>query len=81
VETMMGYDMMGGGMGNWMLLSMVVSFLAILGLVLLVAWGVQWIGKGGPGRTEDSALEILKKRYARGEISKEEYEEKKRDLA
>jgi putative membrane protein len=28
----------------------------------------------------DSALEVLKKRYARGEISKEEYEEKRKDI-
>ncbi len=76
---MMGNGMMGGEMGIWMLLGMVFWILLIVGMVLLVVWVVQKAMGGGAGRTE-SALEILKKRYARGEVSKEEYEEKKRDL-
>lgn len=38
---------------------------------------------GSTGAHDDrgSAMEILKRRYAQGDISKEEYEEKKRDLA
>lgn len=48
----------------------------IVGVVLAVKW---FIGQGFSNR-EDSALEILKKRYARGELSKQEFEERKRDL-
>ncbi len=77
---MMGNGMMGGGMGIWMLLGIVFWILLIVGIVLLVVWVVQKAMGGGADRLEESALEILKKRYARGEISKEEYEEKKRDL-
>ena len=73
--------MMGFNMETWLLFKMVASFLFVLALVLVIAWGVQLAVRGGLGRTEDSALEILKKRYARGEISKEEFEEKKRDIA
>ncbi|MBI2866181.1 MAG: SHOCT domain-containing protein, partial [Chloroflexi bacterium] len=36
-------------------------------------------GQPPPSRGE-SALDILKKRYARGEISKAEFEERRRDL-
>ena len=32
-------------------------------------------------RTSDSALDILEKRYALGEINKEEYEERKKTLS
>lgn len=68
------------GMG--MLVSMGVFFLfwilALVGLVLLIRW--LWIqGRSFP-RTEDSALEILKRRYARGEITREEFESMRRDL-
>ena len=57
---------------------MVVFWVAVIvGVVLLIRWLVI---ASKPSRAEDSALEILKRRYAMGEISKEEYEEKKRDL-
>jgi len=50
--------------------------LVISGVVYLVRW---LMGQGVTGRP-DSSLEILKKRYARGEISKQEFEDMRRDV-
>lgn len=70
-----GTGWMGFG-GLWMILFWV---LVILGIVALIRW--IW---GSPGKARDdagpSALEVLKARYARGEIDREEYERKRRDL-
>ncbi|HEY4673600.1 MAG TPA: SHOCT domain-containing protein [Thermodesulfobacteriota bacterium] len=78
---MRGDWMMDGGMGIWMLVNAVFWILVIVGIVLLVVWAVRRVGGGERSKAEESALEILKKRYARGEITKEEYEEKKRDIS
>ena len=65
------------------------SFMMLLfwgGLVILIVLGVRWMGTGssrgigGPG-LENRALEILEERYARGEIDKEEFEERRRLLS
>lgn len=60
-----------------------MMFFMVIFWVLVIA-GAIYLFRRLPFRPmekqEDSALEILKKRYARGEISKEEFEEKKRDL-
>ena len=77
---MMGPGMMGGF--GWMWL-MPIFFIIFWGLVI---WGIVALVRGLSGSRDsdssktDSALEVLKKRYARGEINKEEYEEKKKDL-
>ncbi|MFQ5997053.1 MAG: SHOCT domain-containing protein [Dehalococcoidales bacterium] len=77
---MMGPGMMGGF--GWMWLMPVFSIL-FLGLII---WAVVLLVRGlsesrsTESSKADSALEVLKKRYARGEINKEEYEEKKKDL-
>jgi putative membrane protein len=80
---MVGNGMMYGyhyGMG-WMLVSLVFWILLIAGAVLLVLWIIGKSGRGTRVRVEESALDILKKRYARGEITKEQYEEMKKDIS
>lgn len=64
---------------EWMIGSiamLVFLFIVIIGIFFLIRWIVGMSGS----ETGESALDILKKRYARGEISKEEFEEKKRDI-
>jgi len=80
----MGPGMMGGwGMGWFGGIFMILFWiLVIVGLVLLIKWLVQ-SSKGHserPGDGSSRAIDILNERYARGEINKQEFEEKKRDL-
>lgn len=50
-------------------------------LILVIAALAKWIfGKPTEAPRGKSALDILKERYARGEIGKDEFEQKKRDL-
>ncbi len=72
----------GYGMGWFWNVVMVAFWIAVIvGIIFLVRWLVISTGAGGRwARPEDSALEILKRRYARGEINKEEFEEKRQGL-
>ncbi len=63
-------------MGAGLLFMALFWVLVISGVVYLVRW---LMGQGIAGRPE-SGLEVLKKRYARGEISKQEFEDMRRDL-
>ena len=64
----------GNMMSGWGILILIFWLLVIVGFALLIKY--LWEGRGG----QESALEVLKKRYARGEITKEEFEEKKKDI-
>lgn len=76
------YGPWGWGFGLLPMLMMVVFWAAVIvGIVVLIrwVWGQTTRAPSSlPGA--ESALDILKKRYARGEINREEFEEKKRDL-
>lgn len=76
-----GWHPMWGMWGAWglgmMLFMLVFWVLVIVSMVL----GVRWLVTQGRGSRSDTALEILRQRYARGEINKEEFDAKKRDLS
>jgi len=87
--SVMMAGMMGSGFawsGGWGLGllgagSMVLFWVAVIvGIVLLVRWFVSTGQAGQVIPREESALEILKQRYARGEITREEYEEMRRTI-
>ena len=67
-------------------LSTVLSFLFWIAVIVAILFFIRWLVVSTRHHTDqkaaptDSALEILKIRYAKGEIGKEEFEEKKRDL-
>lgn len=80
---MMGGEMIGGGMGFWMVFNMLFWLLIIAGIIVFVVWAVNKAAGFGRRQEEESVpdiLDILKRRYAAGEISREEFEEKKKDL-
>lgn len=81
----MGPGMMWGyGYGGWSVFGVLFMLLwwvlVILGIVVLVRW-LFGTGRRSGSVQEDRALAILRERYARGEIDKNEYEARKKDLS
>ncbi|SDG06935.1 putative membrane protein [Limimonas halophila] len=79
--------MMGPGGWGWIMgpLMMIVFLAVAVTVVVLI---VRWLGghtnhphqPPASGRTGESPLEILEKRFARGEIDREEFEERRKML-
>lgn len=77
-EPPWGWHMWWGAWGVGMLLFMLLFWaLIIVGIVALVRWA---FGKGGGPAPGGRALEILKERYAKGELTREQYQAMRRDL-
>ena len=70
---MMHYGFGYGGMYMW------IIFLVVIGLLIYFFVQAQKT-KGQTPTQNESPLDILKRRYAKGEIAKEDFERMKRDL-
>ncbi len=77
--------MMWGGYEGWGWWGTHMLFSAFFWIVVIAAivLGVRWLAASGRSESRparETALDILKTRYAKGEIGREEFEQKKRDL-
>jgi putative membrane protein len=68
------------GMGWWMVFGGIWMVLFWGGLIALIVWGVNRLSRRGDSSRKQDPLDIAKERYAKGEISREEFEKIKMDL-
>jgi putative membrane protein len=71
---MYGFGPYGIMTGLWSVLLWIILLAIIVKVIYM------FIRAGRPESTDDYLLNILKARYAKGEITKEEFDQKKRDL-
>lgn len=80
---MMGGNMFGmygfGGMG---LIGLIFNLAILIGIVILIVWAVKRFNSGSPvpGASAQTPREILQSRYARGEITRDQYQQMLSDL-
>ncbi len=74
---MMGFGMMGA----FGLIGLLFNALIIVGVVVLVVWAVKRFSTSGNHvSTGQTPRELLQARYARGEITREQYQQMLSDL-
>ena len=78
--------MFNGFFGEFALIAVLNTVFLIL-VIVAVLLGIRWLIRQSnndrrppAGPADDSALELLRQRYARGEIDATEFEERKRNL-
>jgi putative membrane protein len=76
---MMGYGMMDGyGFG---LFGMIFNLAIIIAFVFLIVWAIRRFTGGAFSAGGQTPREILQMRYARGEITRDQYQQMLKDLA
>lgn len=76
-----GYQPMYGGFDLWGVLWFILFVWLILALFRMIFGHRHWRHDQFPENSENEALKILKSRYARGEITKKEFDTMKKDIS
>jgi putative membrane protein len=71
---------MHGGWGGWMIFGGIFMLLFWGGIIALIVWAINRLVRHGGGGSKQTPLDIAKERYARGEITREQFEQIKKDL-
>ncbi len=69
------------GMGWWMVFGGVWMVIFWGGLIAFIIWGIKKLTERGGSTSKHDPLAIAKERYAKGEISKEEFNQLKKNLS
>ena len=85
VDATMFFD---GGIGIWFVFVALIGLLFWGGIIVLIILGIRWLIRqnaqdryqGTDATSDDTALALLRQRYAQGEIDAAEFEERKRIL-
>jgi putative membrane protein len=80
----------GGDMSVFWVMSIVsgvVGLAITIGIIVLIILGIRWLIRAeqrsrydGPPPTREDPLEILRQRYARGEMDEEEFDRRRKTL-
>lgn len=76
-----GYSYGSNGFGGYALLGLVVQGLFWLGLIALVVYVIRRWTNGPSSLSHNSALDILQVRFAKGEITADEFKQMKQELS
>ena len=78
---MMGGGGLMGGFGGLGLIGMFFNLLILVGIVLLVVWAVKRATGNSSSGSVQTPKEILQARYARGEITRDQYQQMLNDVS
>ncbi len=75
------FHMWDMGMGWWWVFGGLWLVVFWGGLIALIVWGIKKLTERGDSIPKRNPLDMAKERYAKGEISREEFEQIKKDLS